>query len=97
MEGPPLLKPNDLEIGLKYPILGIRRCKTRFGTTICVTLCKPSDRSVFQLFLPARYSHVLSDAHIENINGLDDSKRALLSYEGLKPGTRQLVYNFHDV
>jgi hypothetical protein len=55
----------ELDFNLKYRILMAKRLTTRFGPTVVLTI---SDSRAAQVFLPRRYSDVVTDTDIEQIN-----------------------------
>jgi len=58
---------NYLEPHKLYPIIKAKRISTKYGTIVVLTL-RISETSIVQLFLPKRYSEVISDADIDSIN-----------------------------
>ena len=56
------LEPNKL-----YPIIRAKRTTTKYGHTVLLSL-RVSKTSIVQVFLPKRYSDVMSDEDMESIN-----------------------------
>jgi len=56
------LEPHKL-----YPIIRAKRIPTKYGPTVVLTL-RVSKTSIVQVFLPKRYSEVMSDTDIDSIN-----------------------------
>jgi len=61
------LSLSELDVNRKYRILRAKRLTTRFGPTVVLTV-KGEDAAPAQMFLPRRYSDVISDTDIEQIN-----------------------------
>ena len=55
---------NTLEPHKLYPIIRAKRIPTRYGPTVVMTLLIAENNNV-QVFLPKRYSDVMSDADID--------------------------------
>jgi len=58
---------SSLELHKPYPITSAKWISYKYGTSIVLNL-RGSDNGVAQLFLPQRYSDVMTDADLENIN-----------------------------
>jgi len=58
------LEPHKL-----YPIFRVKRLLTRFGMLVLLTL-RSSDTNVVQVFLPQRYSDVVTDADMQSIKSV---------------------------
>jgi len=56
------LEPNKL-----YPIVRAKRISTKYGTTVLLTL-RVSETNIVQVFLPKRYSEVMSDEDMDSFN-----------------------------
>jgi len=50
-----------------YPIIRAKRIPTKYGHTVVLTL-RVSETSIVQVFLPKRYSEVMSDTNMDSIN-----------------------------
>jgi len=86
---------SSLEPDTPYPITRAKRIKTKYGLAIVLTLQGP-DVSVVQVFLPQRYSDVITDTDLTAINSktvalslvykgvCDSSKSDLLAIESSK-------------
>jgi len=57
----------SLEPHKRYPIITDKRLSTKNGMSVVFTL-RNSDTNVVQVFLPQRYSDVVTDADIHSIN-----------------------------
>ena len=57
---------NDLERSRKYPILRAKRITARIGPTVVLTIRDSRDPPA-EVFLPKRYSDVVTDDDIEKI------------------------------
>jgi len=57
----------SLEPHKRYPITRAKRLSTKYGMSVVFTL-RSSDTSTVQVFLPQRYSDVVTDADIHSIN-----------------------------
>ena len=57
----------SLEPHKRYPIIRAKRLSTKFGMSVVFTL-RCSDDPIVQVFLPQRYSDVVTDADIQSIN-----------------------------
>jgi len=57
----------SLETHRQYPIVRAKRLSTKFRMSVVFTLWS-SDTNVVQVFLPQRYSDVVTDTDIESIN-----------------------------
>jgi len=57
----------DLDLNRKYRILRAKGLTTRFGPTVLLTI-RGEGAAPCQIFLPRRYSHVITDTDIEQIN-----------------------------
>jgi len=60
---------NVTSLGLHkpFPIIKDKRIPTKYGPTVVLTL-RVSEIGIVQLFLPKRYSEVMSDTDMESIN-----------------------------
>jgi len=58
---------NSLEPHRLYPIFRAKRISIKYGPSVVLTL-RISETSIVQLFLPKRYSEVMSDADMDRIN-----------------------------
>jgi len=58
---------NTLEPHKMYPIIRAKRIPTKYGPTFVRTL-RIAETNIVQLFLPKRYSDVVSDSDIDAIN-----------------------------
>ena len=74
-----VVKIYELDVGRKYPITKARRMDTKFGENVVLTSLGDDEKSV-SVFLPKRYTAVVTDEDIGMIN----SKRAKLNliYKG---------------
>jgi len=86
-----ILKINQLTVDTKYPIVAAERVITHLGHTVMLTL-RDTPTSLFRVFLPKRYSRVISDGDIIAIardreglsfiyKGLDSSSPYVLAEE----------------
>jgi len=57
----------SLEPHKRHPVIRAKRLSTKYGMSVVFTL-RNSDTSVVQVFLPQRYSDVVTDADIQSIN-----------------------------
>jgi len=86
---------SSLEPNTPYPITRATRINTKYGVAVVLTLQSPDD-SVVQVFLPQRYSDVITDTDLTSINPkavvlslvykgvCDSSKSYLLAIESSK-------------
>ena len=51
----------------QYPIVSAKTLSTKFGVSVVITL-RSSDTHIFQVFLPQRYSDVVTNADIQSFN-----------------------------
>jgi len=58
---------SSLEINKLYPIFHAKRSTTKYGPTVLLSI-RGSETSKVQIFLPKRYSAVISDDDMDNIN-----------------------------
>jgi len=58
---------SSLVMNKLYPIVRAKRINTKFGTTVLLSI-RDSDEKIVQIFLPKRYSYVVSDDDMEKIN-----------------------------
>ena len=58
---------SSLEHHTKYPITRAKRISTKYGLSVVLTL-RGLDSGVVQVFLPQRYSDVMTEADLESIN-----------------------------
>jgi len=63
----PVCQYQLLETDKKYPIVLAKPTTSKFGPTVLLTICD-SESTTVQTFLPKRYSAVVSEDDIENIN-----------------------------
>jgi len=71
---------NTLEPHKLYPIIRAKRIPTKYGPTVVLTPRIAENNNV-QVFLPKRYSDVMSDAYIDAINSKAVSLH--LMYKGI--------------
>jgi len=71
---------NTLEPHKLYPIIRAKRIPTKYGPTVVVTL-RIAETDIVQVFVPKRYSDLVSDADIDAINSKAVS--VLLMYKGI--------------
>ena len=71
---------SSLEPHTKYPITRAKRISTKYGLSVVLTLRGP-DSGVVQVFLPQRYSDVMTEADMESINTKEVA--LLLVYNGV--------------
>jgi len=57
----------SLEPHKSYPITKAKRISTKYGLAVVLTL-RGSDTSVVQVFLPQRFSDVMTDNYLDSIN-----------------------------
>jgi len=57
----------ELDLNRKYRILRAKRLTKRFGPTVVLTI-RGEGAAPAQIFLPRRYSDVITDTDIEQIN-----------------------------
>ena len=69
-----VIKESEMQVGRKYPITRARRMVTKYGESVLLTILGDDGNSV-RVFLPKRYTAVLTDDDIDMIN----SKRVALS------------------
>jgi len=58
---------SSLVMNKLYPIVRAKRMNTKFGSTVLLSI-RDSDENIVQIFLRKRYSDVVSDDDMENIN-----------------------------
>jgi len=58
---------NNLEPYKLYPIIRAKRIPTKYGLSVVLTL-RIAENNIVQVFLPKRYSDVVSDSDIDAIN-----------------------------
>jgi len=63
-----------------YPIIRAKRIPKKYGPTVVLTL-RVSETNIFQVFLPKRYSELMSDTDMESINSMAVSLH--LVYKGV--------------
>lgn len=61
------VKIGSLDTGKPYPITQAQRVGTRFGPTVLLSI-RQSELGLKKLFLPRRYSEVITDEDIERFN-----------------------------
>jgi len=61
------LNVNTLEPHKLYPIIRAKRIPTKFGPSIVLTL-RIAETNIVKVFLPKRYSDMVSDSDIDAIN-----------------------------
>jgi len=83
---------SSLDAHTPYPITRAKRISTKYGLAVVLTLQSP-DEGVVQVFLPQRYSDVITDSDLTSINSkavtlnlvykgvCDSSKSYLLAIE----------------
>jgi len=59
----------SLEPHKRYPIIRAKRLSTKFGVLVVFAL-RSSDTHIVQVFLPQRYSDVVTDADLQSINSV---------------------------
>jgi hypothetical protein len=71
---------SELQINLPYKLHGLRRVKTKFGTSLCANLSKimqeeeqgesedENEGEMFSTFLPARYASMFKEEHLSEID-----------------------------
>jgi len=62
-----LVNLSSLDPKKLYPIVRAKSITTKYGPTVLLSL-RVSETSIFQVFLPKRYSDVMSDEDMDNIN-----------------------------
>ena len=79
---------SSLEPNTPYPITRAKRLNTKYGVAVVLTLLGPVD-STLQVFLPQRYSEIITDTDLTSIN----TKAVALSlvYKGVCPATRSYL------
>ena len=78
----------SLEPHKPYPVIRAKRLSTKYGMSVVVTLRKPDD-NVVQVFLPQRYSDVVSDADILSINS--ECTDIKLVYKGVCESSKAFI------
>ena len=73
----------ELDTDKKYPILSAKRITTKFGPTAHLTIHDSDSAAALQIFLPKRYTEVISDDDIDEIN--KNSVSLNLMYRGTCP------------
>jgi len=58
---------SSLDAHTPYPITRAKRISTKYGLAVVLTLQGP-DAGVVQVFLPQRYSDVITDSDLTSIN-----------------------------
>ena len=61
------LRIGVLEVERKYPIIQAERVETKFGQSVLLTILDSPIKSI-KVFLPKRYSAVMTDVDIDDIN-----------------------------
>ena len=61
---------NELHTDKKYPIVSAKRITTKFGQTTHLTIHDSDSAAALEIFLPKRYSEVISDDDIDKIRTL---------------------------
>jgi len=59
---------SELDTDKKYPIISAKRITTKFGPTVLLTIHDSDSAAALQIFLPKRYSEVISDDDIDKRN-----------------------------
>jgi hypothetical protein len=62
-----VIRVNTTEVNKKYPIVRAERVTTKFGPTVLMHI-KEQAPKVVKVYLPKRYSAIVSDEDIEPIN-----------------------------
>jgi hypothetical protein len=62
-----IIKVNCLVKDQPYPITRAERCDTRYGPAVLFTI-RESENSFKKVFLPRRYSEIMTDEDLTNIN-----------------------------
>ena len=62
-----IISVTELDLNPKHRILRAKRLTTRFGPTVVLTI-RGEGAAPAQIFLPRRYSDVITDTDIEQIN-----------------------------
>jgi len=75
-----LVNISSLEMNKLYPIVRAKRINTKFGSTVLLSI-RDSEPKIVQIFLPKRYSDVVSDDDM----GKNNSKAVSLNliYKGI--------------
>jgi hypothetical protein len=82
------VKIGSLETERPYPIKHAQRVDTRFGPTVLLSI-RDSDFTLRKVFLPRRYSEVVSDEDIDCINS--GKAKLNLVYKGVCAQTNGLL------
>jgi hypothetical protein len=80
-----VIKVNSLTKNQSYPITHARRCDTWHGLSVLLTI-RESKNSLKKVFLPRRYSEIITDGDLTNINS--GNKKFGLVYMGACPQTK---------
>jgi len=80
---------SELDTDKKYPIVSAKRIITKFGPTALLTIQDSDSAAALQIFLPKRYSEVISDDDIDKIN--KNSVSLNLIYKGTCPKSRSYL------
>jgi len=78
----------SLEPHKRYPVIRAKRLSTKYGMSVVFTL-RNSDANVVQVFLPQRYSDVVTDADIVSINS--ESTDLNLVYQGVCESSKAYI------
>jgi len=76
---------NTLEPHKLYPIIRAKRIPTKYGPSVVLTLCI-AETNIVQVFLPKRYSDVVSDSDIDAVNSKAVSLH--LVYKGVSESSK---------
>ena len=82
-----------MEVNKKYPIIGAELITTKFGPTVLMRI-KEQPTKVVKVYLPKRYSAIVSDEDIELINSREVSLNLL--YKGTCEKTNSYNLAFED-
>ena len=80
---------SELDTDKKYPIVSAKRIITKFGPTALLTIHDSDSAAALQIFLPKRYSEVISHDDIDKINKKSVSLN--LIYKGTCPKSRSYL------
>ena len=79
---------NTLEPHKLYAIIRAKRIPTKYGLSVVLTL-RIAETNIVQVFLPKRYSEVMSDSDIDDINSKVVSLH--LVYKGVCKSSKSYV------
>jgi len=80
---------SELDTDKTYLIVSAKRITTNFGPTTHLTIHDSDSAAALQIFLPKRYSEVISDDDIDKIN--KNSFSLNLIYRGTCPKSRSYL------